>query len=172
MAIRSFVAWKSLICISFSFAAQKKYATKAFKMSAAQIKRLTHFFRISDKDEDGKPYSKDDTIENLLDFLSEPDGGLCSDPTVEKKKKKAKKPVKKKPVVKKEAEDPFKALKEHPKGKKPGDKVLRQWVKAYVVCFDLDSATTKHAVTTASERFGVNMASRKKRIKEMFADEL
>jgi hypothetical protein len=160
----------------FTLVAQKKYA-KAFKMPLSQVKKLTHFFRVEDKGDDGKPLNKDDTVEALLEFLSEPDQGLCADPTAEKEKKKEKPQKKrparsKKPVAKKEPPaDPFAALKAHEKGKPPGDKVLRQWVKAYVVCFDMDSATTKHAITTASERFGVNLAPQKAKIKEMLAEE-
>jgi hypothetical protein len=61
--------------------------------------------------------------------------------------------------------EPFPLVRNHKKGKKPNDIALRQWVKAYVVCFDMDSATTKHAIKTASDRFGFDLAKRKNKRK-------
>ena len=58
-------------------------------------------------------------------------------------------------------------------GKKiPSDKKLRKWVKAYVNCFNLDKATTKHAIETASDKFGVDLIEKKATIKELLSEEL
>eukprot|EP00542_Grammatophora_oceanica_P021267 CAMPEP_0194037560 /NCGR_PEP_ID=MMETSP0009_2-20130614/9898_1 /TAXON_ID=210454 /ORGANISM="Grammatophora oceanica, Strain CCMP 410" /LENGTH=377 /DNA_ID=CAMNT_0038679771 /DNA_START=59 /DNA_END=1192 /DNA_ORIENTATION=+ len=58
-------------------------------------------------------------------------------------------------------------------GKKlPSDKALRKWVKAYVACFNLDKATTKHAMETASDKFGVNLSEKKRVIKKMLTEEM
>jgi len=56
--------------------------------------------------------------------------------------------------------------------KMPSDSKLREWVKAYVGCFNLDKATTKHALETASDKFGVDMNNKKTKIKMLLADEL
>ena len=54
--------------------------------------------------------------------------------------------------------------------KVPTDKALRRWVKAYVRCFNLDKATTKHAMETASDKFGVDLKPKKQRIKELLTE--
>jgi hypothetical protein len=66
----------------------------------------------------------------------------------------------------------YSKVKEHKKNEKPSDEVLRQWVRAYVVCFNMDAATTKHAIKTASEKFGVDLNTEKDRIKELLAEEM
>jgi hypothetical protein len=143
-------------------------------MNIAQIRKLCHFFHVDHKGEGTKSLNKEETVDKLLDFLGEPDVGLTVDESSKETKAEktttktggsAKKEVKKKPL-----EDPFDAIKNHPKGERPSDKALRQWAKAYVVCFDLDKATTKHAILTASEKFGVDLAPRKAKIKEMLAE--
>jgi hypothetical protein len=166
-----------------------KYATKAYKLNLAQLRRLCDFFQVDQSSEDDgkKSLTKDETVDRLLDFLGEPDeswvkAAETADDGKKKKKtnrsnagtktKKAATAAKRKSVSKKVQEDPFSLLKAHVKGDKPSDAALRQWVQAYVVCFDMDLATTKHAVQTASDKFGVDMAGRKKRIKEFLADEM
>jgi hypothetical protein len=54
----------------------------------------------------------------------------------------------------------------------PTEEVLRAWVRAYVACFNLDKATTKHAIITCSEKFGVDMSKKKQHIKQLLAEEL
>lgn len=49
---------------------------------------------------------------------------------------------------------------------------LRRWVKAYVACFNMDKATVKHAIETASDKFGVNLASKKDILKLLLTEEL
>jgi hypothetical protein len=66
----------------------------------------------------------------------------------------------------------FALVKDHKKGDKPSDDALRQWVRAYVVSFDMDSATTKHAIKTASDKFGLDLTKQKDRIKELLAEEM
>lgn len=173
-----------LINVASSLILKTKFCQRTFKLPVPQVTKLANFFCVEVRGEDGKTLHKDDMVENLLEFLSEPDKGLCVDPAELKKTKKAapkknkKKNVKKKTAAirkaasKKAVEDPFAALKAHEKGTKPTAKVMRQWAKAYTVCFDLDSATTKHAINTASERFGVDMAPQKAKVKEYLADEL
>mmetsp|Transcript_21559 Transcript_21559/g.40258 ORF Transcript_21559/g.40258 Transcript_21559/m.40258 type:complete len:317 (-) Transcript_21559:199-1149(-) len=161
---------------------ETKYATKAFKLNLAQVRRLCDFFHVDRETEDGKALNKEQTIDRLLDFLGDPnDSYIKTDDPAEikpasKKKKapktKTKAAAKRKSVSKKVVEDPFSVIKAHSKGSTPTDAALRQWVKAYVVCFDMDSATTKHAIKTASDKFGVDLADRKATIKEFLAEEM
>lgn len=106
----------------------------------------------------------------MLTFLSKPDKKL----TKSFKKKQAASERKKAQAQKKEEKDG--AEKDGAdvleKGKDPNDKQLRNWVRAYVRCFNLDKVTTKHALVTASDKFGVDLASKKSRIKELLTEEM
>ena len=182
-------------------------------MILAQVRMLCDFFDVIRVDESGKPLNKDDMIENLLDFLTQPHkdflnveypdlvakkatGTPTKKATNAPSKKAAPAPTKKaanaptktkaepkkadvkkatKPPSKKRAEpplDPFSLIKKHTSGTEPTDGALRQWVKAYIVCFDMNRATTKHAIQTASEKFGIDLSGKKNTIKEMLADEM
>ena len=68
--------------------------------------------------------------------------------------------------------DVFAVLKEHKKGTKPSDEVLRQWVQCYINCFDMETSTAKHAVKTASAKFGVDMKGDKEKIKKIITEEM
>ena len=68
--------------------------------------------------------------------------------------------------------DPFFELRAYTGGKMPNNKVLRQWVKSYVICVDVDKKTTNDAVETASMKFGVEMKSKKSLIKKYLAEEV
>lgn len=152
---------------------------------------LCDFFNVDRASETGKTLDKETLIDRLLDFLGAPDPKLVNkagakgsprkrrESTTTKKKT----PKKKSKVVEVEADDDenveaeevhehFRLVKSHKKGDKPTDDALRQWVQAYVVCFDMDSATTKHAIKTASEKFGIDLSRQKDRIKELLAEEM
>lgn len=144
---------------------------------------LCNFFDVEDKDENSKPLNKEDMIENLLDFLTQPNADFLKAKTGEAPKPKKKKATPKKktaskaksgttPAKAKPAKEPFHLVRSHKKGKNPSDDALRQWVRAYVVCFDMDTATTKHAIKTASDKFGVDLTGTKDRIKELLAEEM
>lgn len=161
-------------------AAETKYSKKAFKMLITEVKKMCHFFNVDIRPEDGKPLNKEDCIENLLDFLSQPNEDFLlpdgESQTTSKNAKKAAGKPRSKPAKSKTSEevdmDHFSLVRAHKKGNKPTDKALRQWVQAYVVCFDMDSATTKHAIRTASDKFGVDLVGSKERIKELLAEEM
>jgi hypothetical protein len=172
-----------LFVVSFT---QTIYSKRAFKLNVAQIKTLCDFFNVDRSPDTGKSLDKETLIDRLLDFLGEPDPKMLNE---EKKKKKStpkKKAPKKKPSSKtkkqekkkvvedeeEDEEDAFDLVREHKKGDKPSDDAIRQWVRAYVVCFDMDSATTKHALKTASDKFGLDLAKEKDRIKELLAEEM
>jgi len=147
-------------------------------MVLSQVKMLCRFFDIEDCDEKGKNLNKEDMIENLLDFLSRPNADFLKAKSGEMPKtKKTKAPPKKKaksatPSKPKAVKEPFHLVRGHKKGKMPNEEALRQWVRAYVVCFDMDTATTKHAIKTASDKFGVDLSVTKDLIKELLAEEM
>lgn len=136
---------------------------------------------------------KDVLIDRLLDFLSAPSEELTNafakkdgKKPPAKKKTTAKKPsAKKKTTAKKttksksaddsgdeEAEDVEESSDEEPEnGKIPTDKQLRKWVKAYVACHNMNTATTKHALEVATSKFGVDMKPKKKTIKMYLTEE-
>jgi hypothetical protein len=145
----------------------------------AQVKQLCDFFDVLKVSEEGKPLNKDDMIENLLDFLSQPHPDFLNSENKELSKKKNT-PKKKAASSKSSAatpttkapKDPFDLVRNHKRGTMPNNETLRQWVKAYIVSFDMDSATTKHAIKTASEKFGVDMVPKKDTIKMLLAEEM
>ena len=149
-----------------------KYATKAFKMNVSQIKTLCVFFSVDYSDEGGKSLKKDDMIDRLLDFLGEPDESLTKKNVSSDTKKKTGPKSKKKRIARNLTEAPFSLIRDYKKGKLPSDDAMRQWVKAYVVCIDMETATTKDAVQTATAKFGVDMVIKKARIKELLAEEI
>jgi len=176
---------------------ETKASIKAFKLTVAQLKNLITLFDVHTEASD-----KETLIDNLLDFLGAPDAKLTKgfmkkknpkSPITTTKKRKAsgeEKSSSKKKKLKKaeenviEDEDDYEDYDDEGMdveihtpttndGKKmPSDSKLRKWVKAYVGCFNLDKATTKHAIETASDKFGVNMSSKKAKIKMLLADEL
>ena len=54
----------------------------------------------------------------------------------------------------------------------PSDRKLRIFVRAYVQCFDLDKCNARHAITTASDKFKVNLECRKTKIMQLLKDEI
>ena len=193
-------------------------------MILAQVRMLCDFFDVIRVDESGNALNKDDMIENLLDFLTQPHKDFLNveypdivakkatgattkkatnapkkqttaaakkqttaapkkQTTAAPTKKSTAAPTKMKAVPKKAESktskpktepplDPFSLIKKHTSGTEPSDGALRQWVKAYIVCFDMNRATTKHAIQTASEKFGIDLSGKKNTIKEMLADEM
>jgi DEK C terminal domain len=160
-------------------------AQKAFKLTVPEIKALCDFFCVdrmpADKE---KNIDKDTLIDRLLDFLGAPDEKMlakkpsASTPTPAAKtgtpkKKKGPVPKNKKVPAEDDADEDENTLKGATgKGEIPSDDELRAWVQAYVACFDLDKATTKHALQTASDKFGVDLSSKKTRIKELLGEEM
>lgn len=147
------------------------------------LRKLCDFFNVDRSSDDSKQLDKDALINRLLDFLCENDQEYLNDPNQKPPAKKKETPKKKKSTPKKttpakkkaKSESPVPPLslvKDHKKGSKPSDAALRQWVQAYVACFDMDSATTKHAIKTASDKFGLDLTASKPRIKELLAEEM
>jgi flagellar biosynthesis GTPase FlhF len=159
-------------------------SVRAFKLSIPALKKICDVFDIDRT----KKTSKDDLVDCLLDFLGAPDAKLTNTKKVDSKPKaKTPKQAKKKKAKKQEeSEEEDSQEKEESeeeseqkdsddkveKGKMPSDKALRKWVHAYVACFNLEKATTKHALETASDRFGVDLSSKKDLLKELLTDAL
>ena len=56
--------------------------------------------------------------------------------------------------------------------KMPSEEQLQEWVRAYVKCFSMDKATAKHALETASDKFAVNLVSKRPMIMKMLKEEV
>ena len=161
---------------------QKKIGDKAYKMTNAGLKRMCDFFDIDRSAKGGETVGKDFLTDKLLNFLAAPDEKLTKDYVKNKKKKEAAAARKaeggggSKNKSKKVddfdddgAEEDF----EEVDGKRlPTDKALRKWVRAYIRCFNLDKVTAKTALATASDKFGVDLIERKRRLKELLAEEM
>jgi DEK C terminal domain len=141
-------------------------------MTVPQLKSLCDFFDVDRTAGPGEKVDKDVLIDRLLDFLSNPHPKYTSVGAKDKKS-----PAKKKKGKSdEEDDDDDDDDDEEPadgegKGKLPSDKELRKWVKAYVACHDMNTATTKHALDVASGKFGVDMKPKKKTIKLFLTEE-
>ena len=159
---------------------KRKYGEKARKISNPGLKNLCDFFDIDRSATDGEKVDKDFLVDRLLDFLADPSEELTKTWIKENKKKaaakkkKAKAEAGKKKATKEESsdeeEDEEEMFEEVDGQKVPTDKALKRWVKAYVRCFNLDKATTKHAMETASDKFGVDLKPKKQRMKELLTE--
>ena len=159
---------------------KRKYGEKARKISNPGLKNLCDFFDIDRSATDGEKVDKDFLVDRLLDFLADPSEELTKTWIKENKKKAAAKKKKaakaeagKKKVAKEESsdeEDEEDMFEEVDGQKLPTDKALKRWVKAYVRCFNLDKATTKHDMETASDKFGVDLKPKKQRMKELLTE--
>ena len=59
-----------------------------------------------------------------------------------------------------------------PAGKLPSDDELRDWVGAYVKCYNMSKSTIKHAIQIASEKFDVDVAPLKPKLKQFLTEAL
>lgn len=158
---------------------------RAYALNKSQIVDLCNFFALTLKATKDEPkMDKDTCIDRLLDFLGNPHKDWLVDSL---KETAATAPTKKtataastsKPAAKKAPAPKNTTVSDYQKIKKaigkkkvPSEEVLRAWVRAYVACFNLDKATTKHAIITCSEKFGVDMSKQKQLIKQILAEEL
>lgn len=162
----------------------ERFEVKAAKLKLPLLKAFFDLLGLDRSPVSGKPQSKGELVDNLLDFLADPDEeSVCkkgkkkrgrpakvkTDDEAEADKKTTKKKRKKKEVVESEEESDDES-EEDDKDGKPSAKKLQKWVKAYVTCFNLDKATAKHAVQTASDKFGVDMSDRKKDIMDILKE--
>ena len=109
-----------------------------------------------------KVQDKDTLIEILLDFLGAPSAEpLKGSKSKKKKESKAKKDS--------GSIDDYEEIVE---GEMPTDKQLRQWVRAYVRCFNTSKKSLKDAMEIAEEKFGVSLKEKKDKIKELLTEEV
>jgi len=152
---------------------------KAYRMTVPLLKSICDFFCV---DRSGQ-MDKEQLVERMLEFLRAPsikgtkNGKLTSrkrsmdressEPRLAKKAK----VVNDEKAVEDDTEDEHE---EKPSLDKeaPTDDMLRAWVKAYCACFNLDKVTTKHAIETASDKFGVDLSSMKEKIRGFLAEEI
>jgi len=156
---------------------ETKMSKRAYALNKAQIVDLCNFFALTLETTNEEPkMDKDTCIDRLLDFLGAPHKDWLASSVKEPStgKKSTSNPVTKKKAAPKATtqSDYQKVKKAIATGKVPSEDVLRSWVRAYVACFNLDKATTKHAIITCSEKFGVDMSKRKQQIKQLLAEEL
>jgi hypothetical protein len=175
------------------FSHQAKMGAKAYKLMLPQLKSLCDFFGV---DRRGLS-SKDDVVDQLLDFLSEPSaetlvstskkGGATK--STKKSKSKRNSSKSKKDGDADDDDDLEEEIdKDHPDyddvdddklkadngkaGQMPSQDKLRKWVRAYVRCFHETKLTVNHALEVASEKFGVDLTPKKADLRKLLIDEL
>jgi hypothetical protein len=155
---------------------------KAFKLTIPLVKKLCDFFHV----DRFKLENKDALIDALLDFLGAPSEDQLKKATKKeaaaaaaaakssggKKKKKAAASTERDDVEEDDESDEDEEDVPLKKGELPSDEALRKWVRAYVRCFNLKKATVKHAITTATDKFGVDVSKKKGLIKELLTSEM
>lgn len=161
---------------------QSKFATRANKLTIPALKNMCDLFDIDRSAGAGEKQDKEFLVDKLLDFLGEPDKKLTKTwinnnkkkaAAAARKEKEASKKSKKKRVEESSDDDDEDGddMYDEVDGKKmPTDKAIRRWVKAYVRCFNLDKATTKHAMETCSDKFGVDLSEKKTFIKQLLTE--
>lgn len=149
-------------------------SVKAYKLNIPALKKICDVFDVDRR----KKNTKDELVDCLLDFLGAPDVKLTnakktdSKPKVNSPRKSKKEDDSEDESEAEDSEDEGEAKDPDKKGNKmPSDKELKKWVHAYTVCFDLNTVSTKHALETASAKFGVDLSSKKARIKELLTEE-
>jgi len=127
------------------------------------LKAIFDLFHLDRDPVKGKALTRAQLVERLLDFLANPD-----EEDVKLPEKKGRGPAKKKKSDEEEEEaaaDEEEEEEEDPEAEEengiPSDAKLKKWVKAYINCFSLDKATTKHMIQTASDKFGVDVSAKK-----------
>lgn len=134
---------------------------------------------------------KDSIVDRLLNFLAAPNVKLTNAGNRTTKKRgrasmskspKAKKAKKAEEVEveveydeemeEEEEEEEAEIVKGARVNKMPTKKELRKFVRAYVTCFSMEKTTTKHLIQTASDKFDINVASKKKDILELLTAEM
>lgn len=153
---------------------QKKYSMRAYKLNLGQIKKLCDVFAV----DRAKITTKDDLVDILLDFLGAPSEEALKSKGSGKKEKESSKSAKKGSKKDKAATTDEESSAEEEEeetveeGKMPTDKQLRQWVRAYVKCFNTSKATLKNAMEIAEEKFGVSLKDKKNQIKKLLTEEV
>jgi glutamyl/glutaminyl-tRNA synthetase len=180
---------------------QAKVSQRAYKFKLLEVKNLCDFFHVDRSGKSTKD-DLIDALLDFLGETNEDLLKSSSNKSAPKKKavvKKKRAPATKKKVVDDDeeeeeedkdeeeeedlAEDKEEEDKEIDKEEKDDrvennepkqitDKALRRWVQAYVACFNMDKATIKHAMETASDKFGINLKGKKAKIRQFLTEEM
>jgi len=170
-------------------ATAEKFITRAKKMQIPLLKVICDIFDV-DRTPSGKKTAlgKDGIIDRLIEFIAAPDVKLTvsgkskkrsrsASPRKTPKKKRARKSeeveveiVDEEMDEEGEEEEEGEVVKVTKGNNMPTKKELRKFVQAYVTCFSMEKTTTKHLIQTASDKFDVNVSSKKKDILDLLAE--
>ena len=147
---------------------------RAYKLPVPLIKSILDFLKVDRKG----VTTKDDLVDLLLDFLGEPDEEFIVGfkKSTEKKKRKKERTKDEKEDEKggeEQSGDDYSDIgDERVEEGEPSDEMLRRWVRAYVRCHNMKNATVTSALELATEKFGVDLSSKKQRFKELLTEEM
>jgi len=170
--------------------ASEKFAARANRMTIPLLKIMCDLFDV-DRSHPGRPSAldKEGIVGRLLDFMVAPDITLTN-AGKPKAKKRGRPSISRSPKAKRskkseeieveveyiEDEEEEEEEEDAPKGaegkKMPSKKELQKFVRAYVTCFSMEKTTTKHLIQTASDKFDVDVASKRKDILELLTAEM
>jgi len=161
----------------------EKFKVFALKQTLPTLREICDLLDI-----DRSGATKDVIVDRLADFLSVPDAKYTKSfakaaskkkGTPDTKKRKTATPSNNKGGKRRKKTDHSDVTEDKPEddesgggGEDPSEKELREWVHHYVNCFNLDKATTKHAIETVSDKFNKDLSHKKTMIKELLAEEL
>ena len=128
------------------------------------LKKLCDVFAL----DRSKLTDKEALVELVLDFFSEPNEKFLKG----KNKKAAKEKKKGSSKEKKASKSALDDYEEIVEGEMPNDNQLRQWVRAYIRCFNTSKKTLKDAMKIAEDKFGLDLYEKKERIKELLTEEM
>jgi len=180
----------------------RKMSTRAYKMTIPLLKTVCDLFDVDRQPDARKKavLDKEGIVDKLLTFLASPDIKLTNGGRLSTKKR-SRSSISKSPKTKKskkaedaevvvlddeddeemeeeeeeseEEEEEKEEVGEGSRGKKmPTKRELRKFVKAYVTCFSMEKTTSKHLIQTASDKFDVDVSSKKKDILELLTAEM
>jgi len=169
---------------------KEKFAARANRMTIPLLKIMCDLFDV-DRSHPGRPSAldKEGIVGRLLDFMVAPDITLTNAGKT-KAKKRGRPSISRSPKAKRskkseeieveveyiEDEEEEEEEEDAPKGaegkKMPSKKELQKFVRAYVTCFSMEKTTTKHLIQTASDKFDVDVASKRKDILELLTAEM
>jgi hypothetical protein len=152
-----------LVPPSFCLTHLPPFLPSAYAVKIPELKKLCDIFVV----DRFKVNTKDDMIEVLLNFLGSPSGKLLkgSQTRTADEGSSSKKSKKKKS----EGLDDYEEIEQ---GSTPTETQLRQWVRAYVRCFNTDKVTLKDAMSIAEDKFGVGLKEFKELIKLLLTEEM
>jgi hypothetical protein len=137
------------------------FLSSAYAVKIPELKKLCDIFVV----DRFKVNTKDDLIEVLLNFLGSPTDKLLKGSQTRTADEGSKKSKKKKS----EGLDDYEEIEQ---GSTPTETQLRQWVRAYVRCFNTDKVTLKDAMSIAEDKFGVGLKEEKELIKLLLTEEM